>query len=199
MTSTRITPTRLGFAAGAALLTTFAIGAPAFAVNEFPPKATLTATSGCEGDTFHLHTTMSNPAGLSTARFVLTANDSSSAYSGVNVDIAPNDTRVDDWKFAEGQPGSVRITSTDNVPAIDYLFEVTPDCVPEVITTIPATTIPATTIPATTVAAPTTTVAAQFVPSALPQTGSSSPITAAFAFGLLGVGILLRRVTRRVS
>ncbi|MCY7298775.1 MAG: LPXTG cell wall anchor domain-containing protein [Ilumatobacteraceae bacterium] len=208
MTSTRITPSRLGFAAGVALLTTLAIGAPAFAVNEFPPQAVVTATSGCEGDLFYLHTTMSNPAGLSSAHFVLTAAGPAT-YNGVGIDIAPNDSRVDNWKFFEGVPGFVHITSIDNTPAVDYYFEVTPDCVPEVITTIPATTIPATTIPATTIPAttipattipaPTTTVVAQFVPTALPATGSSSPTTGLLAFGLLGIGILMLRFTRRAS
>ena len=201
MTSTRITPTRLGFAAGVALLTTLAIGAPAFAVNEFPPKAVVTATSGCEGDLFYLHTTMSNPAGLSFAHFVLTAAGPAT-YNGVGIDIAPNDSQVDNWKFFEGVPGFVHITSSDNTPAVDYYFEVTPDCVPEVITTIPATTIPATTIPATTIPAPTipaTTAVAQFVPTALPATGSSSPTTGLLAFGMLGIGILMLRFTRRAS
>jgi len=202
MTSTHNTPARLGFAAGVALLTTLAFGAPAFAVNEFPPNAAVTATSGCEGDTFYLHTTMSNTGGLSSAHFVLTAAGPAT-YNGVGIDIAPNDSRVDNWKFFEGVPGFVHITSSDNTPAVDYYFEVTPDCVPEVTTTvattIPATTIPATTIPATTVPAPTTTAVAQFVPTALPSTGSSSPTTGLLAFGLLGAGILLVRFTRRAS
>ena len=204
MTSTRITPARLGFAAGAALLTTFAMGTPVFATNEFPPYATVTATSGCEGDTFHLHTSMSNPGGLDVANFVVTATD---VYGPITVnkavDVAPNETSNNDWKFFEGVSGTVHITSDDNSPVVDYLFEITPDCVPEVVTTIPTTTIPDTTIPATTIPessipVPTTSVAV-FVPKALPSTGSSSPTLAALAAGLFGVGILMRRVTRRTN
>ena len=207
MTSTRINTSRLGLAAGVALLTTLAFGAPAFAVNEFPPNAVVTATSGCESETFYLHTTMSNPGGLSSAHFVLTAAGPAT-YNGIGIDIAPNDSRVDNWKFFEGVPGFVHITSSDNNPAVDYYFEITPDCVPEVTTTvattipattIPATTIPATTIPATTIPATTTTAAAQFVPAALPATGSSSPMTGVLAFGLLGIGVLMVRFTRRAS
>jgi len=202
MTSTQITPRRLGFAAASFLLASLAVSAPAFAVNEFPPNATVTATSGCEGGVFHLHTTMSNPGGLDTAHFVVTAVDVKGPITiGVGVDIVMDGSRADDWQFFEGVSGSVHITSDDNTPAVDYYFEITPDCVPEVTTTvattIPATTIPATTIPATTVPAPTTTAAAQFVPTALPATGSSSPLTAVLAFGLLGVGILMLRFTRR--
>ena len=114
---------------------------------------------------------------------------------------------------AAGVPGSVHITSNDGNPPINYLFQVTPDCVPEVITTIPSTipdttipattipdsTIPATTVPATTIPAPTTTAAAVLAPTALPATGSSSPTLGVLAFGLLGIGILMLRFTRRVS
>ncbi len=204
MTSTRITPARLGFAAGAALLTTFAMGTPVFATNEFPPYATVTATSGCEGDTFHLHTSMSNPGGLDVANFVVTATD---VYGPITVnkavDVAPNETSNNDWKFFEGVSGTVHITSDDNNPVVDYVFTITPDCVPEVTTTIPATTIPATTMPATTmpattIPAPATTVAV-FAPDSLPSTGSSSPILVALAAGLLGVGILMRRATRQTN
>lgn len=203
MTSTRITPIRLGFAAGVSLLAALAGTAPASAV-EFGAEATVTATSGCEGDIFHLRTTMSNPGGLDTAHFVVTAVDVKGPITvNVGVDVAPNDSRVDDWQFFEGVTGSVHITSDDNTPVVDYYFEVTPDCVPEVTTTvastIPATTVPATTIPATTIPAPTTTAVAQFVPTVLPATGSSSPMTAVMAFGLLGVGILMMRLTRRVG
>ncbi len=204
MTSTRISPTRLGFAAGAAILTTCAVGAPAFATNEFPPKATVTATSGCEGDTFHLHTTMGNVGGMDTANFVVTATDVKGPIT-VNspVDVAIDGVHDNDWTFFEGVAGSVHITSDDNSPVVDYLFEITPDCVPEVVTTIPTTTIPDTTIPATTIPessipVPTTSVAV-FVPKALPSTGSSSPTLAALAAGLFGVGILMRRVTRRTN
>lgn len=47
--------------------------------------------------------------------------------------------------------------------------------------------------------ATTTTAVTQFVPTALPATGSSSPMTGLLAFGLLGVGILMLRFTRRAS
>ena len=204
MTSTRISPIRFGFAAaGFALLTTLAVSAPAFAVNEFPPNAVVTASSGCEGETFYLHTTMSNPGGLSSAHFILTAAGGTASYNGIGIDIAPNDSRVDNWIFLEGQTGFVHITSSDHNPFVDYSFEVTPDCVAEVTTTvattIPPTTVPATTIPATTIPAPTTTVAAQLVPTALPVTGSSDSATGVMAFGLLGIGILMLRFTRRAS
>ena len=44
MTSTRITPVGFGFtAAGLALLAKFAVSEPAFAVNEFPPNAVVSA------------------------------------------------------------------------------------------------------------------------------------------------------------
>ena len=212
MTSTRITPPRLALAAGVALFSTLAIAAPALAVDEFPPNAAVAATSGCEGGIFHLHTTMSNLGGLDTAHFVVTAVDVKGPITiGVGVDLAPNDSRVDDWQMFEGVTGSVHITSADNTPAVDFFFEITPDCVPEVTTTvattIPATTIPATipvtTVPATTVPtaipATPTTVVAQFVPTALPATGSSNSTTGLLAFGLLGMGILMLRLTRRAN
>ncbi len=210
MTSTRITPSRLGFAAGVALLTTFAVSAPASAV-EFQPKVAVTATSGCEGNTFHLHTTMSNTGNVS-AQFLVTAAATTPQVNGIAVDIAAGGSRDDDWKFTEGVLGFVHIVSFDN-PGVDYYFQITPDCVPEVITTIPSTipdttipattipdsTIPATTVPATTIPAPTTTAAAVLAPTALPATGSSSPTLGVLAFGLLGIGILMLRFTRRVS
>lgn len=189
MTSTRITSTRLGFAAAAAL-TTLAVGAPAFATNEFPPYATVTATSGCEGDTFHLHTSMSNPGGLDTANFVVTGvNVSGPLNVNKSVAVAPNATSDDDWVFSEGVPGTVHITSSDNTPVVDYSFTITPDCVPDATTT---------TVPATTIPAPTTTIGV-FAPDSLPSTGSSSPILVALAAGLLGVGVLMRRITRQTN
>ncbi len=203
MTSVRITPIRFFFAAGATLLTTLSVGAPAFATNEFPPNAVLTATSGCEGDVFHLHATLSNPGGLDTAHFVLNSAGGKYLYEGFGVNIDANISETYDWEFFESVPGTVHITSSDGNPAIDFNFAITPDCVPEVtttvVTTIPESTIPATTIPATTIPAPTTTAVGQFAPTALPATGSSSPSTGVLAFGLLGVGILLLRFTRRVS
>jgi len=184
MTSTGINPSRLGFAAGVAVLATLAIGAPAFAVDEFPPNAVVTATSGCEGDTFWLRTIMSNPGGLSSAHFVVTAIDVKGPITiDVGVDIAPNESRLDIWNFFEGVKGTVHITSDGQVPVIDYVFEIAPDCVPEVVVTEETTT----------------TVAEVLVPTELPTTGSSSPVTAAFAVGLLGVGILMLRVTRRTN
>jgi len=148
----------------------------------------VTATSGCEGDTFHLHTTMSNPGGLDTANFVVTGVDVLGPIT-VNkaVGVAPNATSDNDWKFIEGVAGTVHITSSDHNPVVDYVFTITPDCVPDATTT---TTIPAT-VPETTVVA--------FVPDSLPSTGSSSPILVALAAGLLGVGILMRRVTRQTN
>ena len=156
--------------AGTAALTT-----PAAAVVDIAPNATVTATSGCEGDLFYLHTTMSNPGGFSDAHFVLTAQGPAT-YNGIGIDIAPDDDRVDNWKFFEGIPGFVHITSDDHDPAIDFYFEFTPDCVPD--ETTPTTV--GETIPTTTV----------FLSGGgLPSTGSSSPRTALVALGLLGVGL----------
>lgn len=190
MTSTRITPTRVGLAAGAAMLTTLAIGAPAFATDEFPPKATVTATSGCENGVFFLHTTMDNTGGLGSAHFVVTATDVKGPITvNQGVDVAAFEARTDDWQFFEDVPGSVHITSDDNSPAVDYSFAITPDCVPaEVIPEIPTPTVPEVDVDDE---------VEVLVPTALPVTGSSSPITAALAFGLVGVGILLKRSARR--
>ena len=184
------------------MLSTLAIGGPAFAANEFPPNAVLTANSGCEGDTFHLHTTLSNPTvNQATAVFMATATNVNDGAGPVTFDVSfsvdPNNVRELDWLFVEGVPGSVHITSSDGNPAINYLFEVTPDCVPEVTTTV-ATTVPVTTVPAAIPATPTT-VPAQLVPTALPETGSSNSTAATLAFGLLGVGILMLRFTRRAN
>ena len=164
--------------AGTAALTT-----PAAAVVDFAPNATVTATSGCVGDVFHLHTTMSNPGGGADAHFELTGPGNPGYYI-FPVVIAPNGQRVDDWTFPEGVSTFVKISSDDHDPAIDFYFKVTPDCVPD--DTTPTTVDE--TIPETTVVGS---------GGGLPSTGSTSPQVALVAFGLLGAGIGITRFARR--
>ena len=171
---------------GVAVACTAALSAPASAVVSFAPNATVTATSGCEGGLFFIHTTMSNPDGGATAHFVVTAVDVKGPITiDEGVDVAPNASQVDDWQLFEGVPGSVHITSDDHDPAIDFFMQVTPDCVSD--ETIPET-VPET-IPDTTVVGSSG--------GGLPSTGSTSPETMLLVAALLSAGAWLVRVVRR--
>ena len=100
-------------------------------------------------------------------------------------------------------PGSVHITSDDHDPAIDFLFEVTPDCVAE----NPTTTVAPTTTAALNSAVPTTpTVATPTVTTPtrvggaggeLPATGGANWFVASLAAVLVACGLVLSRATRR--
>ena len=94
-------------------------------------------------------------------------------------------------------PGSVHITSDDHDPAIDFLFEVTPDCVAENPTTTAALNSAVPTTP--TVATPTVTTPTR-VGSAggeLPATGGANWFVASLAAVLVACGLVLSRATRR--
>lgn len=173
---------------GVALASTAALSAPAAAVIDV--NATIVATSGCEADgQFHLHTTLGNTGAFGSAHFVITGVDIYGPITiDLGVDVSANTTRDDDWKFFEGVPGSVHITSTDAQPAIDFLFEVTPDCVPD--ETGPVDSAPVDTAVDS---------GAGGVPSdgGLPSTGSSNTPMAAVALALLAAGVGLVRVVRR--
>lgn len=178
---------------GVALASTAALSAPVSAVIDV--NATIVATSGCEADgQFHLHTTLGNTGAFGSAHFVVTAVDVYGPITiDLGVDVSANTTRDDDWRFFEGVPGSVHITSTDAVQAIDFLFEVTPDCVPD--ETVPVDSVPVDSVPVDTAVDS----GAGGVPSAggLPSTGSSNAPMAAVALALLAAGVGLVRVVRR--
>lgn len=94
-------------------------------------------------------------------------------------------------------PGSVHITSDDHDPAIDFFFEVTPDCVAENPTTTVALNSAVPTTP--TVATPTVTTPTR-VGSAggeLPATGGANWFVASLAAVLVACGLVLSRATRR--
>lgn len=172
--------------AGLVLLTTATLSQPASAVVSIAPNATVTATSGCEGDRMHIHTTMSNPGGGAPAHFVVTGVDVAGPITiNEGVDVAPDGSQSNDWLLFEGVPGSVHITSDDHDPAIDFFIQVTPDCVPD--ETVPETVLE--TIPDTTVV--------DSSGGGLPSTGSTSPETTLLAAALLIAGAWLVRVVRR--
>ena len=178
-------------AASLGLAGVLATASPAAAVVSIAPNATVTATSGCEGGDFYLHTTMSNPDAGASAHFVLTV-DGPATYNGVGIDLAPNVERVDHWKFFDDIPNFVHITSDDHDPAIDFLFAITPNCQPD--ETVPDETVPMDTVPDETVPLDT------IVDSGgggLPSTGSSDAPMAVAAIALLAAGVGLVRVVRR--
>lgn len=154
-----------------------AVGSPAFAVVDLAPNAVLTSTSGCDGDTFELDVTLSNPGGGASATFVVDAGTGKSAYDNLPVQVAADDEDVWNFAFVEDFAGYVHITSQDADPAIDFLFEITPDCVPDDEVT--------------------TTEVVQIIPTGLPETGSTKTPAAALALGLLVAGGWMIRLARR--
>ncbi|MEQ1698487.1 MAG: LPXTG cell wall anchor domain-containing protein [Ilumatobacteraceae bacterium] len=173
---------------GLGVIGTLSPATPTSAIDATPHPA-VTATSGCEGDLFFIHTTVSNDGGGVVAHFVVTAVDVKGPITiDEPLDVYPNDVQVDDWQLFEGVPGSVHITSTNADPVVDFFLQVTPDCVSDV--TMPVDSVPVDT-------AVDSGAGAGSSGGGLPSTGSSSPATMLIAAALLLAGAWLVRVVRR--